>query len=403
MSIHKSKGLEFPIVFVGGLGKKFNLRDTYKDIIMHKDLGFGPKFIDFENRVYSETLPRLLIKRNMKMESLAEEMRILYVAFTRAVDKLIFVGAVGNVEKKYEKWSKGGKLYNLMSCGSYLEWMMSILAEHTFDSGLDELVEIGSGTLEAGHIKLNVVKDSELDNVVVHGSFKGDFDDLLNAEVVLDGPVELLDAIVIEEATAPSKISVTELKTIGQANIDDFKMPELVERPKFMSEEKKLTGSEIGNLYHQFMQNVSLEKIRAGADVGDELDLLLEQGVFRSSEVSYIKVDKLSHFMTSEIGQRLLASDQVYREKPFVLQKHLEAIDNKVLIQGIIDCYFVEKDGIVLIDYKTDYLRENEDQVLVEKYRIQLDLYKEAIEGILKIPVKETYLYSFSKDKAIQV
>lgn len=408
MSIHKSKGLEFPVVIVGGLGKKFNLRDTYKDIIMHKELGFGPKYVNYNDRVYTETLPRVLIKRSMKLESLSEEMRILYVAFTRAVDRLILIGTENNIEKKIETWKKGSKLYNIMSLQSYLGWVASILSDQGFYQNFSDFSASNNPTFQndATQIKFISIEEigrSELEKIDKKMQMKQ-----LLEDIRMTREKQSYDSVNVEhnqfdDNRLPAKISVSEIKKIGFDELSGFKAPELVERPKFLIEEGKLTGAELGIIVHKFMQTCQLDGLNTNDGIAKELKDLESRGIFNEKEITNIKLDKVELFFSTVLGKRMLTANQVFREKSFVLKREIESQDNNMLIQGIIDCYFIEDDGIVLIDYKTDYIEPNGENDFLDQYRGQIDVYKEAIEKITGMRVFESYLYSFSRNRAFLI
>lgn len=408
MSIHKSKGLEFPVVIVGGLGKKFNLRDTYKDIIMHKDLGFGPKYVNYTDRVYSETLPRVLIKRSMKLESLSEEMRILYVAFTRAVDRLILIGSENNVEKKIETWKKGSKLYNLMSLQSYLGWVASILSDQGFDQAFVSYLETNKSTFKKNDTLLNLVSTDSLGRSALKSIDKQEQLKALMEKIKGCTTASSFDSVNFElnrldDHRLPSKISVSEIKKSGYDELTGFMAPELVDRPKFLIEERQLTGAELGIIVHKFMQTCQLENLNKIDGIANELKALEIRGIFNEKEVANIKLEKVEMFFDSSLGQRMLTSTKVFREKSFVLKREIENQENNILIQGIIDCYFIEDGDIVLIDYKTDFIKENGEDEFIDQYRKQIEVYKEAIEKITNMRVLESYLYSFSRNRAFLI
>lgn len=404
MSIHKSKGLEFPVVIVAAMGKKFNLRDAYQSILMHKNLGIGPKLVDATNRVSLDTLPKKLIKRQIRMESLAEEMRVLYVALTRAVDKLILVGTVKKVENQCKKWTRGPQVYNLMAGGSYLDWVMMILSKHPVSKEIWHLAEKTYMGLSQHHTKwsLDLLKREDLYvNKEDHDiSLKDVFDDLtkyedLDLEAYLESTLAFEYPYMIHEL--PSKFSVTELKQLESGVA--FKPEALNISPKFLAVEQAKTPAEVGTLTHFIMQKLD----RHNRDIESQVQQMIADKVILEADMKYIKYQQFYNFFDSDLGQRYVKASEVHKEKAFVLKKKLvQAGEDDILIQGIIDCYFVEEGHIVLIDYKTDYIYGDEEKLAL-KYKTQLDLYKEAIEAITGKCVKETYIYSFFKDKALKI
>ncbi len=404
MSIHKSKGLEFPVVIVAGMGKKFNLRDAYAEVLMHKDLGIGPKFVDPKHRVTFDTLPKKMIKRQIKMESLSEEMRVLYVALTRAVDKLILVGTAKNMETQSKKWCRGDQTHNLLNGQSYLDWLMMILSKHPVSKPIWTLAEKNYLGLKSHPTNWSIklldrsalftetveVMDSLKEVLSKVDTYRDDnIDEVLNEIFSYKYPYQLHEL--------PSKFSVTELKQLE--NGTSTKLEPLNVVPKFMAKETPKTPAEIGTLTHFIMQKLD----RRNSDIKSQIDLLVEDEVILEEELKYVDVTRFEAFFESSLGKRYINSDNVFKEKAFVLKKKLEQTgDDDILIQGIIDCYFEEGDGIVLLDYKTDYLYGDEE-LLVERYKKQLELYKEAIEVITSKPVIASYIYSFYKNKSINV
>lgn len=403
MSIHKSKGLEFPVVFVAGMGKKFNLRDAYQEVLLHKTLGIGPKHVDAVHRVAFDTLPKKLIKRQIRMESLAEEMRVLYVALTRAVDKLILFGTAKNLENHSKKWCRGDGIFNLMNGQSYLDWLMMILSKHPVSQPIWTMAEksyLGLSTHPTA-FSLNIHQREELFREMDHQreglkTILEDIEEYYDEKTseVLTRSFEYTYPYRVH--TLPSKFSVTELKQLEKG----IKTVEPLNRiPKFLAKETKKTPAEIGTLMHFVMQKLD----RKRDDIEVQLNDMLNKGILSSDDLTYIQVDALKKFFDSEIGRRYAKATYAYQEKAFVLKKKLEITgEDDILIQGIIDCYFEEEDGIVLIDYKTDYLY-GDGKILIEKYRPQLDLYKEAIEKITKKHVKETYIYSFYRNQGFNI
>lgn len=404
MSIHKSKGLEFPVVILCAMGKKFNLRDAYQDVLLHKQLGIGPKYVDPIHRVTFDTLPKKLIKRQIRLENLSEEMRVLYVALTRAVDKLIMIGTVKNLENHSKKWTRGKDVFNLMSAQSYLDWLMMILSTHPVSKPIWALAEKSYLGLSEHITKFNInfVKRDDLYDVDDEGdisarSILSDIDKYQSQVVneVLEERFNYEYPYQLHEL--PSKFSVTELKKLAQG--DQLKFEPLNTTPKFLQQETKKNAAEIGTLMHFIMQKLD----RHNDDIKGQINKMVQTKTIKEEELKYVKEEKFKKFFESDLGKRYIQSTKVEKEKPFVLKKKLEMTgDDEVLVQGIIDCYFEEVDGYVLIDYKTDYIY-GDGQILAERYEAQLNLYKEAIERMTGKLVKETYIYSFYQDKSIKV
>ncbi len=426
MSIHKSKGLEFPVVICCGLGKKFNLKDIQQDILLHKNLGLGPKFIDIEKRIYNQTLPQLAIKRKMKIENLSEEMRILYVALTRAVDKLILIGSVRELASEAKKWLRGTSLFNLVRSQSYLDWLCSSLVQHrdgqpirdlgqvSFNEDLIDYNEKSKWTIkflnkkdlyfkEIGQAETNMEERIKLED------FKLDvgprYREIISQRFQWQYPHEC-------DVGVPSKLAVSDIKKASARNMNDivFKIPSLVKRPSFIEGRKPFTKAEVGTIIHFVMQHLDLSKIFDLAQIEEQIDNMVTRELLTPGEAKVVNPQKILAFFESHIGKRVLKADRIYREAAFILKKKasdviddLEDCKEELLIQGIIDCYFEDGDDLVLIDYKTGNIFYGDIGRIVERYRVQMELYKEALEKITDKRVKESYIYLFDIDKEVRV
>lgn len=425
MSVHKSKGLEFPIVICPGLGKKFNLRDTYEDILLHKDLGLGPKYIDIDKRVYSETLPQVAIKRRMKIESLSEEMRILYVALTRAVDKLILVGSIKNVEKECQKWCSKTSVYSLINSKCYFDWILSALADHKDGSPLRDLHQFQSSNIsfdeEGSKWNIKIInrddilikEDEKLKEKMEYREKLVDFHldtSSRHREIIenrFDWAYGYDDSIKV-----PSKLSVTDIKKVSATNIDSihFNIPQISNIPRFAEGDTKFSNAEKGTIMHFVMQHLDFNKVGTIEDIIKQIDVMVIKDLLSEEEASVVNAERIKKFFESNIGRKILASDNFYREAPFVLRKRacevIQGLDNcedDLLIQGVIDCYFQEGDDLVLVDYKTDYVFDGNIENTINRYRTQLAIYKEALEKITNKRVSESYIYLFNIDKEVKL
>jgi len=451
MSIHKSKGLEFPVVFVVGMGKQFNQRDLNGHFLIHKELGFGPKFVDTDKRMCYPSLSYLAIKRRMRMEMLAEEMRVLYVALTRPKEKLYLVGAVRGLEKKINSWSKDifqDELplpdHELAKASSYIDWIGPALVRHPDAEVFRNVVALGkAGSLVSEESKWNIriinasslaqvtslpavslvnenIKRERIDSVMNHRSISGtatDFKEAIESNFNWVYPM-------IEGSMIFSKTSVTELKRIGEinptlrdsfggnGNIPHFMMGDseskgstvISRRPRFM-EERSVTAAERGTAFHTLLQNLHFYKGRiTKTDIRDCLENLVDARLLTISQADAVDVDQIVQFFKQDIGKRILSSKKIMREVPFSyglaaadVYPYIsdEISEEVILIQGVIDCLFEVEEGLVLLDYKTDSTKGKTVDQLVEKYRLQISLYVRAIEKILKRPIVEKYLYFF--------
>ena len=438
MSIHKSKGLEFPVVFTSGMGKQFNLMDLSNSILYHEELGFGPNFVNLETRNSYSTLAKEAIKKRIRLETLSEEMRILYVAFTRAKEKLIITGATSNLEKAINSWLSSASLDDniilpseVLKGKSYLDWIAMAMCKHTCGEKLRGVTgatrELITSDFSKWDIKfwtkelLTVDKNLEtVDKVEDESMF------ITSKNVVVDKEISRrLDYKYkfIEGAMLPSNISVSDLKkkefTYGDEihdTVEVFKEKEVL-KPKFLKEEKGLSAAERGTVIHYVMQRLNYDRVSTISEIKAQIEEMVLDNSLTEKEASTVWYKKIYNFFNSNLGKRLLKAYKderlVSRELPFFtelssveykpeLNKDVY-IDEKIRLQGIIDCFFEEEDGIVLLDYKTDYVEEEKVDEIIERYRAQLKYYKDALEKITEKRVKESYLYLFGIDKEVEV
>lgn len=426
MSIHKSKGLEFPVVITAGLGKKFNLRDVSDDVLLHKDLGLGPKFTDLDLRTNRDTIAKLAMKDKIKTESLSEEMRILYVALTRAVDKLILVGSVGRLVNQVKKWSKNISPYMLYSAQTYIDWIGTVVTKHNDGEPLRALAEIemdrSDMIVDDSKWAINILNRRD---ILLEEQEKAD--KLKEMQEKLDNPRVKDETIYndriqkvlnwdypYEKATnIPSKLSVTEIKKSNINNIEsiNYNIPSLVEKPKFLEGTKTFTPEERGTILHFVLQHLDLNIIRQDIDsIKEQIDMMIIRELLTEEEAEIVDVSKIKDFFNSKLGSRILNSSKVYREVDFNIKKKAEDIikgltqcDESLLVQGSIDCYFEEEDGLVLVDYKSDRVMSKNLNPIISRYDVQLELYKEALEKITGKKVVETYLYLFDVGKEVRI
>ncbi len=431
MTIHKSKGLEFPVVLLCGLGKKFNMMDVSKNILKHKDYGLAPKYINPQLRIYKETLPRLALKNVEKLETLSEEMRILYVALTRAVDKLILCGTVKGADKRAKKWKRKTSHYNLYTANSYLDWICSALYDHKDAYALRELVgddncEIKTDNfnsrwviniLSLSDINYNV-KDINIDKEIKINEIKS-FVNQINS----DKAQEIAQRLKFEykykkSVNVPTKLSVTDMKNLSNdtKNIDNVKynIPKLSDIPIFKEKNIEFTKAEIGTITHYVMQHLDINRSLDYEDISNQIEKMVSEKLLSPEEAAVVNKKQILDFFESDIGKRMLKSKAIRREVPFVIKKQASEViktlneDDEILIQGIIDCYFYEDDEIVLIDYKTDAVYydngyEKSIELLKSRYLAQILAYKDALEILTKKKVKEAYLYLFDINMQIKI
>ena len=417
MTIHKSKGLEFPVVFVSGLGRMFNRREERSPIVMHSQLGIGCDLVDYKRRIKVPLLSRNAIAQRIADETMGEEMRVLYVAMTRAREVLYLTGTVKDLVKSKERWlDAGGEKGNLIpelsvtKASCYLDWIMEALAADLNITNTEELFSI-SEVRSAASGRMNVSsRQSET-----------------------AGRIALLQAYLLakeetsETETAgrpkyrwrtdiPGKVSVSELKEQGftqeEVRSGEKLFADMEERenvPAFRRTEQ-IGGAARGTLYHNTMQWIDLNKDSGIDSVRSQLESMVKCGKILGDDLKYIETGKISTFLNTSLGRRMAAAEKeglLRREKPFVISLPARAVkaeydsDEPVLVQGIIDAWFEEDGEIVLMDYKTD--RVEDENTLAERYRIQLNYYAKALEMLTRMRVKERIIYSFHLGKEIPV
>lgn len=444
MSIHKSKGLEFPVVFLCGTGKQFNLMDLNKNILYHDELGFGPDFVDLEKRVSIGTIAKEAIKKKMKLETLSEEVRILYVACTRAKEKLIITGTVNNIQKSIEKWISSASLdYNLilpseiLKGKSYLDWIGMSLCQHNDGKVLREKIavsnEISKDDNSKWDIKLwkrsDIVVNNEDDKLEEEKEVKlSILEEEYDKDVYGEVDKRLSYKYPLKESTKlKSNISVSDLKKRNSEFIDqhvesintedvESKNKRTVITPKFLQEEKGLTAAEKGTAVHFVMKKIDLDKVSSINEIKDQIQYLYENDFILEEEMKAVNPSKILNFFKSDLGKMMIElhkeGKKIYRELPFYTEISSVNIDNtlseeyeneKVRLQGIIDCFFEYNGESILLDYKTDYVSRDNEQELKKKYIKQLDYYSDAVFKITGKKVSKRYLYSFYLEKVIEI
>ena len=418
MSIHKSKGLEFPICIVAGLSKKMNQQDVNASLVCDMDLGIGMEYRNPKLRVKNTDMRRNVLAEKMRLDNLGEELRILYVAMTRAKEKLILSGVVKNYEEcmagfEEVKRRKEEKLpYGILSRST--SFMDFLLPATVRDNGC--IKTILWNPWEAG-------KRQEAESLYQQVS-------RLEVEERLKAPLSSVQEEVKEELQKKfhfvygyqnlqglyAKTSVSELKMKAMEESDAaafqmFEEPELVPYvPTFVEEKTQILGTVRGNAYHRVMELLDFASCRNTEQLFFKMEQLVKDKVLEENYLKLIRKDKMEKFLQSSLAGRMAKAAErgkLFREQPFVLGIGAKRLDEKfpegekVLIQGIIDAFFEEEGEIVLVDYKTDAIKKGED--LVKRYRTQMEYYQEALEKLTGKRVKEKILYSFALNQCVEV
>lgn len=405
MSIHKSKGLEFPVVFLSSTSKQFNLMDLNQNVLLHQELGIGVKYIDYNMQIQYDTLTKAAIRNKMLTETLSEEMRILYVALTRAKEKLIITGLSRNYEKEATKMNSqvvqyqksSGKINPILvkKYKKYLDW---ILLVHQYEKET------------AKSIELNVLKKQE----VMKGFKTIEQEEIDVVELLEESNVGKNRAKEIENilnylyphqtaVTIPTKTSVTNLKGENYVAVTELPKPEFLKE----DEEQKITGAQKGTLVHLCMQRLD-EKVDYDLNkIRDLINDLLMRKIITEKEAKAINPFKILEFTKSTIWQEVRNAKEVYKEKPFYInipakEVYQEELEEEILVQGVIDLYYIDaNDNLVLVDYKTDYVEQEIE--LVNKYSKQLEFYQKALELALDKKVAKKCIYSVYLGKEIEI
>lgn len=419
MSIHKSKGLEFPVVFLAGLNKRFNQQDLNGPVLMDADFGVATAFVDYERRVKSPTLMRGALRQKLLKENLGEELRVLYVAMTRAKEKLILTGTINNLDKKvsaydYLQYRKEGKLpYSiLVSANSYWSWILPALVRREGRAPVEikRFTPADMIAEEARAVAEGVLGREEL----LHWDTSRVYDEEMKQ--ALDGHFSFRYPYV-DWRDIPVKVSVSELKKQSirdEEAYEPYHEPDVVPlRPRFMQEEEtQLLGSGRGTAYHALMERLDFGACENEETVRAQAAKAAERHHLSEAEYACINPGDFVILAQSELGGRMAAAqknNRLHREQPFVLGVPASVMKSRwpeeetVLVQGIIDAFFYEEDKIILVDYKTDKVGPGGARQLTEKYRVQLDSYAEALERLTGKKVKEKIIYSFTMGCAISL
>lgn len=438
MSIHKSKGLEFPVVFVSGLSKRFNMQDANQSLIVDMDLGVAVDYVDSVRRIKNKTLRRAVLSAKMKEDNLAEELRVLYVALTRAREKLILTAVLDKADEKWELAQMTGqeRLTYLDFCeaGSYMDFLLPILPQtgiavktlRTEDLAVEELREQLRMGDRREQLRLIACGETTLTGDPEENERKLMY---LRERFAYQYPHPGLQKLY-------TKTTVSELKIAAMAEKDEaafhtFEEKEVVPYiPGFRREQEKVSGAVRGNAFHRVMELLDFmyvfvesglfekcpgdyETYRKRLDA-ERLKNRLEEFLQRETVslrlteeyAKAVSLPKILNFLEQELAYRMWRAQEqglLYREQPFVLGIDAKRLDpdlpegEKVLIQGIIDVFFIEDGEIVLLDYKTDVIDSLE--ALWNRYNVQIQYYEEALTKLMQMPVKERILYSFYLEK----
>lgn len=402
MSIHKSKGLEFPVCIVAGCSGQFNRQGLSEPSLIHPSLGFACRRRVKNTLAQFTTIPFEAVKTGLEASEMSEQMRLLYVAFTRAREYLVMISAEKSPDKKLSKLlmnipKKGEKLspYTVLHASSYSDWLLSCAMRRPEADNLRRLADADNSIVEdvtGKPWRINVVAPSgeELNEEIIETEAEPVNNELL--KLFEKREKKYYDFIQCVEI--PSKLAVSEIAQKASA-------PSL-SSPKFLMK-KGLTPTQRGNAVHKFMQFSNYENARKNAEA--EIERLAQLGYISQEEADSIDSAKIEKFFSSPLAERMAGAKEVKRELKFVCAVTAEEYYNtesnilsgeEIILQGIADCVIIEEDGAVIVDYKTDRVKTYNE--LTERYAGQLYYYKRALEQGLEMPVKACALYSFALD-----
>ena len=446
MSIHKSKGLEFPVVFLSATGKQFNLMDLNQNILLHQELGIGVKYIDYERQVQYDTLTKEAIRNKIFTETLSEEMRILYVALTRAKEKLYITGLKKDYQKEIEKMQNQVNRYHktndkindvlVKKYKKYLDWILLVYLYEkenvnqvlklnvlnkqelmkSFSKPKEEIVDIKSMLEDVPIQKEDVKKLNKILEYTYTHKLATTIPTMTSVtkikQMKAEKNADLTDENVKEEKIKNQKDTNLQLQNNSENNLENNSETVITfNKPKFLrkDEAETLTGAQKGTLVHLCMQRLN-EKIEYNLEnIKELIKDLVKREIITELEAQNINPYKILEFTKSNIWKEMKTAQKVYKERPFFInipakEIYEEELEEEILVQGIIDLYYINsEDQIVLVDYKTDYVEKGKEKELIEKYISQLELYKKALEESLRKKVDKVYIYSVYLGKEIEI
>lgn len=439
MSIHKSKGLEFPICFVAGMAKRINQMDTNQSLIMDMDLGLGVDYINGKRRIKCKDLRKNIISHKMQMDNLGEELRIFYVALTRAKEKLILTGTVENLENKIINslylldWKERKLPLGIRnSIKSYMDLLLPALVRHDGFQSLrhDRGIFMPHATSTEGdqpNMEIKIIAENSLfmDRVSRGSTREGRkialeldlkkgqegttlYKNLEEQFAFSYGKEELKNLCTKTTVTELKKaVMLEETEVVGELFVESEIVPYI---PQFMKEKEEGGGVRRGNIYHKVLELLTFAEEPTVSSYQEQIAFLMRQGRIEREDVELLSQKKMMNFLSSPVAKRMRKAETqklLYREQPFVLGISADRLNPSisaeeiVLMQGIIDAYFIEDGEIVIVDYKTD--RVKTEQELLDRYSVQLDYYKEALVKLTGMKVKEMMIYSFALEKEIMI
>lgn len=437
MSIHKSKGLEFPVVIVAGMGKRFNTQDIRNSVVIHPELGLGIDAVDVERRTKCPTILKKVIQTETGLENLGEELRVLYVAMTRAKEKMILTGSVSGAVKKLEacgsecresgevicagkQGTKPGAMAftGLTGARTYFDWILPAVCKLSADEpvrmeviGLSRLAQEET-VREAADV---LEKEVFLGGICEPGNPMAEedqaFAERLQEQFSYSYPYEGEEQLKLKYTVSELKKRASmpdDAEDIGALLVEEEDVIPLI--PKFLQEEEELSGASRGSAYHKLLELLDFAQEYDKEKLQKAIEEFQAEGFLSGEMAECIRISDILHFLESNAGRRMhraALEGRLHKEQPFVFGVDAGEIykdsdsEELVLIQGIIDVYFEEEDGLVVLDYKTDKVHDGSE--LVEKYQEQLHLYGRALEQMTQKKVTGKIIYSFALAEEIEL
>ncbi len=395
MTVHKSKGLEFPIVILAGAGRKIQAKGSSTSASMHKDLAIGLPRINRQGKWYRKTLLQRIIDAKKAEEEYEEEIRILYVAMTRAMDRLLVTAAVRDPDK-LEDASPDSRSYVEMMYEAFRESGGEVILHHMEDMGSPQGRRISSRSRIAGLFMRSSAADSSVR--------PEEIDRRLSFEYPHSGLDRIKSKYSVTELTREAAEEKHETRSDGGGKSISSPADIILIRPAFSAESRGPDAAQAGTAMHLVMERADFSQCmeRGLPYIIETADALMESGELSEEERSCINEENIAAFFDDPVGKRAASALHLEKEREFILLKNLDGADT--IVQGIIDCYFEEEDGLVLVDYKNSFVSGNIDEsVIADRYRRQIELYKEAIETAEERRVKEAYLYLFELRKFVEI
>lgn len=415
MSIHKSKGLEFPVVFLCNLSRRFNMESLRAQILCDKSLGLGLSVANSQKRIRYPSIAKRAISVKMAQESISEEMRVLYVAMTRARDRLIMTYASPTLSSDLQDivlrqdFDSGELICREATCMG--DWVLLAALQRT-ESGMLHALAGRPDQLQIGEYPWYVAVTNDVQDHLETSSIEQESSGISEEQVERIRQGLSFRYPHLAATRTPSKMTATDRKgrekdrEAAEKTVEPPAVLRKWRKPAFLIQE--ISGKEYGNVMHTVMQYIAYERCREEEGIREEIKRLTEKGFLTPAQAEVVDSQKLLTFFESEIGRKLCSGIPYLREFKFsVLDsggKYDPALKGEqVLLQGVVDCALLETDGITVIDFKTDYVTEETIPAVIARYRPQVDTYAEALLRIYEQPVKERYLYLFHLNKFVSI